>query len=84
MKPIHPIVRLNLAQMLHEEYGIRSGEAAVRAANALIGHLRDRRMDVVVGDWMNGERKEGFDWNDLASLVDELEERHPWNSVELR
>lgn len=81
MKPIHPIIRLNLAQMFVDEYGM-GGREAVKAAGALLGHLRDRRMDVVVGDWMEGE-KGGFRWEDIPSLAAELDEMHPWRSVEL-
>lgn len=81
MRPIHPIIRLNVAQMFHDEYGL-GGKEAVNAAGTLLKHLRDRRMDIVVGDWMEGERSQ-FRWEDIPALVAELEERKPWHPVEL-
>lgn len=82
-RPIHPIVRLNLALMLSQEYGM-SDTKAVDFATKLIKQLRARNMDVVIGDWMAGERKGGFDWNDIAKVAAEWEERKPWSPVELR
>lgn len=84
--PIHPVVRLGLAKILNEHYGMR-GAKAVLVANDIIEHLRAANMDIVMGDWMAGEvEKAPFRWEDLAAMVEGFENdpRAPWNSPELK
>lgn len=88
--PIHPIIRLRMAQMFVEEYKL-SQDAALDSATKLIGHLRDRDMDVIKGNWMAApmplsDRSPRFRWEDIADKVAEIESsgRVPWDTPELR
>ena len=85
--PIQPVVRLKLARILNEQYGM-PGAKAVAFATKFIEALRAANMDIVVGDWMANPLagKTAFRWEDLAAIMQEFEDdtRAPWNSPELK
>lgn len=81
---VQPVVRLALAQVLNEHFGMR-GVKAVAVSTKIIELLMDKDVYLVKGDWMNAEKPE-FRWEDLAQTVAAYEEMGytPWNSPELR
>lgn len=83
-KPLHPILLGQVTMMLIKDFNVANGAPAVDLAKKLIERLRARNMDIVMGSWMDGEAgKERFDWDDVAKLAEEMEERRPWLPPEL-
>lgn len=90
MTPVHPIIRLSVAKMFIEDYGLSRADA-FDCAVKLIDRLKARDMDIIRGNWMARaevltDRTPRFDWNDVARQVEELEAsgHAPWNAPELR
>lgn len=84
--PIQPVVRLALAKILNEHFGMR-GVKAGAVATKIIELLREKNFDIVKGDWMAGEAdKPKLRWEDLAEIVAgyEAEGRTPWNTPEIQ
>jgi hypothetical protein len=88
--PIHPVIRMRVAQILHDQFGM-TPKGAVDTATKLIRILRDNEMDIVMGDWMGNpeeplQRRSSFTWDDLPRIAQELEEsgRAPWDAPELQ
>lgn len=83
---MQPVVRLGLARILNEQFGMR-GVKAVAVATDIINHLRAANMDIVKGDWMAGQVDTGkFAWEDIAGSMSAFEDdpRAPWNTPELK
>ena len=82
---VQPVVRLGLAQVLHEHFGMR-GVKAVAVATKIMELMAEKDLHIIKGDWMNAEKPAPFRWEDLADNVAAYEEMGytPWNNPELR
>lgn len=77
MIPTHPIIRLQLTQLLMQQYALDSVTAHQEADN-LIHAMASADMFIVKGNWMDGKRRTSFAWEDIPAMADEFEDRKPW------
>lgn len=78
MIPTHPIIVLQLTQVLMKQYDLDSG-AAHRTATDLIHAFASADLFLVKGNWMNNAWRPGkFSWDDIPRIADEFEDRAPW------
>ena len=76
--PTHPIIVLQLTQVLMRQYKL-DGVTASRTAEDLIHAMADAELFVVKGNWMNSDWRPGkFSWSDIPVIADEFEDRKPW------